>query len=300
MKTRRILSCAMAVMAFGAVVQTAASAGPAAATGKLAYVAAVPGEKGDIYVAEADGSGAVDITNTPTVDETQPVFSPDGTRLVFRIPGNGLWLINVDGSGLTQLTSGKADQHPDWSPGGTAIVFSRCCDSDQFDSELFIVNADGSNPHRILDNTTVRDDFPSWSPDGQWIVFTADPVGVFLIHPDGTGVRSLMSESNGRIDFDWSPGGQTTVLAEYTTPSRTDADIYGMKAFGTTTTQITSGPDVDRQPAWTPDTTKIAFTRTGTEGMSAIYLMNPNGTGIAPLTSTTDELSESDPTWQRI
>ena len=223
--TRAILCCAMAVVAAGAAGQTPAVARAPAATGKLAYVATVPGEKRDIYVANTDGSEPVDITNSPTVDETQPVFSPDGTRLMFRIPGNGLWLINVDGTGLSRLTSGKADQHPDWSPGGGAIVFSRCCDSDQFDSELFIVNADGSNPHRILDNTTARDDFPSWSPDGQWIVFTADPVGVFLIHPDGSGVQELMSEFNGRIDFDWSPGGQTTVLAQYTTPTRTDADI---------------------------------------------------------------------------
>ena len=101
MKARTGFVCAITVaLVSGAV---AAHAGPAAATGKLAYVAAIPGEKNDIYLANPDGSGAVDITNTPTVNETQPVFSPDGQRLVFRIPGNGLWLINIDGTGETSV-----------------------------------------------------------------------------------------------------------------------------------------------------------------------------------------------------
>ena len=53
--------------------------------------------------------------------------------------------MNSDGSGLTNLTPGSPlnDQFPNFSPDGSQITFSR--DVMGLDSEVFVMNADGSN-----------------------------------------------------------------------------------------------------------------------------------------------------------
>jgi hypothetical protein len=72
-------------------------------------------------------------------------------------------------------------------------------------------------------------------------------------------------------------------------------DIYTVNADGSDPRQRTNNPAMDRAPAWSPDGTKIAFTRDVTgEFQHEIFVMNANGTNPAPL--TTD--GGSDPDWQ--
>ena len=53
-----------------------------------------------------------------------PAWSPDGSKIVFVRVGNKLWLMNADGSGVTQLTDGRSRlSSPAWSPDGSKIVF---------------------------------------------------------------------------------------------------------------------------------------------------------------------------------
>src|SRR5205809_5409069 len=59
---------------------------------------------------------------------------------------------------------------PSWSPDGKQLVFTGY---DGGLSDLFVVNADGSNLHRLT-NDKYADLEPSWSPDGKTIAFTTD------------------------------------------------------------------------------------------------------------------------------
>lgn len=69
----------------------------------------------DLWLMDADGSNQVQLTDDPAHEELGN-WSPDGSRIVFSSNGN-IWIINKDGSGLTQLTSGGGNYRPVWQPG---------------------------------------------------------------------------------------------------------------------------------------------------------------------------------------
>jgi Tol biopolymer transport system component len=86
------------------------------------------GVKGsDLYLVHPDGSGLVAITTAGAAgksDEGGAVWSHDGSRLLFdSVPGGpvkrgDLWIVNVDGSGITQLTDARAPVFGyTWQPG---------------------------------------------------------------------------------------------------------------------------------------------------------------------------------------
>ncbi len=80
----------------------------------------------NIWLANADGSGAVPLTRNQHGREDAPAWSPDGSKLVFGSGGN-IWVINADGSGakpLTTLPAGVFSDSPAWSPDGKMIAYS--------------------------------------------------------------------------------------------------------------------------------------------------------------------------------
>jgi Tol biopolymer transport system component len=112
----------------------------------------------EIYTMNADGSAQTNITNNPGLD-VEPAFSRDGTKIVFRsqrTTGEGvdnptgnseIFTINLDGTGLKQLTFNTADDRdPTWSPDGTKIAFMTDRDAPSSGNfEVYTMNADGSN-----------------------------------------------------------------------------------------------------------------------------------------------------------
>jgi TolB protein len=100
-------------------------------------------------------------------------WSPDGQQIVFNAGSDfeitqrhdhKLYVINADGSGLRQITSGDTnDITPAWSPDGQWIAFHRNCD-------LWVVRPDGSDGRRLLEGSP---GFCAaamvWSPDSQQI-----------------------------------------------------------------------------------------------------------------------------------
>ncbi len=117
----------------------------------------------EIYVMNAvDGSNVQRLTFDTNVD-IHAAWSPDGSKIAFtstRDSGGGdIYVMNADGTGQTARTSDGFSRRPAWSPDGSKIVFeSRRTGSD----ELFVMNADGSNPVRLTFNDDEERN-PSWS-----------------------------------------------------------------------------------------------------------------------------------------
>ena len=105
----------------------------------------------------------VQLTNFSAV-AYDPVWSPRGNPIAFVSPESGndeIYVINADGSGLTQLTANEWqwDKHPSWSPDGGQIVFWSNRDSQR--KQIWVMGADGSNP-RNLSNNEYNDWDPVW------------------------------------------------------------------------------------------------------------------------------------------
>src|SRR6476659_2845027 len=122
---------------------------------------------------------------------------------------------------------------PQISPSGSQVAFVRVtadADKDRYDTQIFIVPADGSAPPRPL--TSGRNDrAPRWAPSGREIAFvrTPDPVDgkpkpphIFLISMDGGEARALTAAPKGASSPVWSPDGRTIAFAS--TPDTSKAD----------------------------------------------------------------------------
>jgi Tol biopolymer transport system component len=121
----------------------------------------------EIYVMNADGTGIVRLTHNAVFDSA-PVFSPDGSEIVFesaRDSGNALaldvYLMKADGSDVRRLTADPAhDEGPVFSPDGTKILFTS---ERGGSSDIYVMNADGSGVRRLTDDPA-RDESPDWQP----------------------------------------------------------------------------------------------------------------------------------------
>jgi dipeptidyl aminopeptidase/acylaminoacyl peptidase len=101
-------------------------------------------------------------------------------------------------------------------------------------SEIYTMNADGSNQTNISNNS-VHDEDPDWSPDGTKIIFWRDdPRDIYVMNADGSGQTNI--SNNGRTNGGptWSPDG-TKIVVTF------GSDIYAMNADGSAQTPLTSG-----------------------------------------------------------
>jgi Tol biopolymer transport system component len=163
---------------------------------RIAFFSEREGKSG-IWVMDSDGSNPIPVGTPPGVND-YPTWSPDSQRIAWnctmgrirpdRTGDFEICVVNVDGSGLTQLTDTEGDnKYPAWSPGGSQIAFVSDrngwpslpeyeppgYDPEEFgDEEIFIMNVDGSNQRNLTNNPREGDSFPAWSPDGTHIVYS--------------------------------------------------------------------------------------------------------------------------------
>lgn len=175
-----------------------------------------------------------------------------------------VFTIRPDGTGLTQVTRVPAKdpefdpggENPSWSPDGTTIAFDT---GNRSGVNLWTVEPDGSSLTELPLGVGAFNGDPAWSPDG------------------------------ARISFDWDRG-----------PARPKAHgIFIANADGSGARRLTSAPRTveahDTESQWSPDGTKIAFTRVSRIGRAAVFVIRVGGTGLRRLTPW--RLDAASPDW---
>ncbi len=216
-------------------------------------------------VANFDGTGQTLVALPDgTLNLGPGPFSPDGQRIAFEgfdedPTRSGIYIGDIDGANLVQITAEHVIPG-DWSPDGATILFFRGPDTDPpGPGSLFTVDVNGGDERRVTpENVAVQCCFNyRYSPDGSKIVF-ADPDGsLWLINPDGTDLKPLFIDVEGRfaITPTWSPDGTRIMFALDPTAnpfSHPMNGIYVIDADGTGLTLVIGGSDFKREPTWVP------------------------------------------------
>lgn len=185
---------------------------------------------GDIWVMDTILREPKQITSTPEL-ESDPVFSPDD---------DSLWFVSDSGRQSDIWKASRKDEDAYWWRNDTFALKQITKDSHEEANLAF-------------------------SPDGQKLAFTKGRGDLWTINTDGKDAKRII-ESWNTPDFDFSPDGKWIVYSS--SDNNFNRDIYILPLDGSRQPfNLSSHPDNDYQPVWSPDGKTIAFTgrRVGAE-----------------------------------
>lgn len=248
----------------------------------------------DLWVVDPSAADPTpkNVTRTPEVDEGDPTWSPDGSRLAFTRDigacNTNLWVMNANGSGQRQVTyrdqpdTYACQLEPTWAPDGRELAFLRT-NPDSSVLEIVVIDVDGGAERVVTPPEGPGASFGAlelaWSPDGGKIAFSAvreetmeDPTTgepvvaaqyeIVTINPDGTGEQVVSAGL---------PGSRRAATLEE-----------------------------DRAPSWSPDGSRIVFMSQSQDpsccGPWQIWVASRDGTTIENV-STEATLDETFPSW---
>ncbi|GLS02396.1 bifunctional TolB-family protein/amidohydrolase [Brevundimonas denitrificans] len=304
MKRAFLTTVALLALACPAAAQTPEPVSPIAAPPVPGPVEpqAAPGPVAAPAAAAAAETPKWDVQNPPGPSRDIPIdvtrgtwmsldVSPDGQTIVFDLLGD-IYVMPVAGGEARAIASGVAwDMQPKWSPDGRHIAFT----SDRAGGDnIWIMDADGSNPTQVSKETFRLLNQPEWSPDGQFIVarkhFTSSrSLGageLWMYHRSGGGgvqmtERRTQQKDTGEPAF--SPDGRYIYFSDDATPGATfeyskdvNDQIYIIRRLDRETGEIDpyiTGPGGSIRPTPSPDGKSIAFIRR-VRYQSVLYVMD--------------------------
>lgn len=240
--------------------------------------------------------------NAAAGTSTEPTPLPTASaveQIVFDSNRDGdyrnIYIMDADGGNVVRLTTEETNDFAGpWSPDGQRIAFTRF---GLTTSDIWIMNADGSDQIALTNTPQIDEGFPAWSPDGQRLAYTTRRNGnneVYVMNADGSNPVRLTDNLADDFAPSWSPDGSRIAFVSDRDNSPGVYDIYLMNADGSAVTRLTANAGSTYTPAWSPDGTRIAF-RSDRDGSSDVYVVNTDGGGLQDLTN--DPAFDWAPSW---
>ena len=260
-------------------------------------------------------------------NNSNPVWSPDGMKLVFRSTrdnqnGSELYLLELNKNNLIRLTTTNSvstsvlNSEPVWSPDGSKIAFTSWRDGH---AEIYIINSDGTNETRLTNSA--RDSLsPTWSPDSNKIAFSSFKDGqwdgqaqIYVVNVDGTNEVKITNNVNTNRYPVWSPDGSKIAFNGSPDFAISNGDIYTINPDGSGLLRITNNVGVSESSVrWSPDSSKFVYAETIRNafrnrlvivGKDGSFPFNSTGSGEVIISQfnweTRDGFTKSEPIWSR-
>jgi Tol biopolymer transport system component len=193
-------------------------------------------------------------------------FPGGNGRIAFSRGGQGIWDVSPDGTGVRRISPPEAgcDSDPAYSPSGAQIAFESC-DPATHTTGVFTMNADGSGRAQSIMQSGGRPypQAPAFAATGTQIAFQAglDTTRIFISNLDGSGVHRITGIGYG-------PRIAVNGTLAFTVPQHpqqwcnsTELDDVYVQAPGATKARRLTKSYGSYDPDWSPDGTRIAFTR---------------------------------------
>jgi Tol biopolymer transport system component len=260
-----------------------------------------------LYVARADGRDLRPITEESVFTIGDPMFSPDGTSVLFVATGGLVSIASADGRRPLQVldlpfsVQEAAFRPPDGS--SISLLYA--------EQEMYLVNSDGTDLRPlVLSDRGYWIGQPTWSPNGsvmayiRWLDTGSITARIVLVSPESGEVRALPvgPGSTWEGEPSWSNDGTRLAVARGYAPDNSNvrAAVVPVPAGGL---GVETDPSLDVLGScclagpfeWAPDDSAILFTPTDATGPIQQTLIDP-ATGVGhPATWRTT----SGPSWQR-
>lgn len=241
-----------------------------------------------------------------------PAYSPDGSTIAFVNNGNTsvpnaadgeILLMNPATGAARRMANPRQGFTPTWSPDGTRLAFIRGdfnSVGDNGKGQIYVVDmtpgSEGAN--EVLIPTGTRSiSKPSWGATNRIVAACYDPFGTSGTDPKGVCVTGTIPASqdipanpptfaliSGQNTNDreatWSPNGsRVAFISTRDYPMFNASEIYSANPDGSSPTRLSNTVDFKSQPTWSPDGTKIAYSRGGSQGSTNAVLRSVNADG---------------------
>ncbi len=250
------------------------------------------GNTRDVIVADWDGRNARAATSGGI--NLLPALGPNGTVAftTYRRGQPDIYAGTPGGEARPIVQKGQMATGIAYSPDGKRIAYALAQGEG---AQIWVANADGSDPKRITDTPYGINTSPTWSPDGKRIAFVSNRGGspqIYVMGADGSSPQRLTFQGNYNQTPDWSPRGD--LIAFTARDERNAFDLFTVNVDTRKVTRLTQDQANNEEPVFSPNGRLILFTSTRT-GTPQLFVMTADGNN--PVALPVEKGSYLTPDW---